>query len=123
MANAADNAQPQAEMQQESISETGEEAVHQASPRLGWVAQNASAQELVANAAVHVEPTRPSTYAAMLGMQPTQPGRLTDNIQSGTMHSIGGAREAEGAPCNPPAGESDLDNAPCRICRSCDENP
>ena len=57
----------QADVQHES--DTGKEA---GSP--------ASAQAL-ANEIVHVEPTRPATHAAMLGMQPT-------------MHSNAGARDA-----------------------------
>jgi hypothetical protein len=128
MANAADNAQSHAEVEQESTSGTSEEAgtpAKQASTRLGRVEQEASAQEIMANAAVDVEPTRSTTYAAMLGMQTTQPGRLNDNVQGGTtpaMHSIGEVREAEGVPCTSPASESDLDNAPCQICLSCDDD-
>ena len=68
----------QADVQHES--DTGKEA---GSP--------ASAQAL-ANEIVHVEPARPATYAAMLGMQPT-------------MHSNAGARDAEGAPCTPEAAD------------------
>jgi hypothetical protein len=98
------------------------------------MAQDASAQALVVNAAVNVEPTMLGAYAAMLGMQTTQLGRqTTDNDQGGAMsamHSDGGARiEAEGAfsshvgpqHAQSPVSESDLDNAPGQICNSCDD--
>ena len=78
MGTAAGNAQMQADVQHEI--DTGKEA-----------GIPAPAQALV-NEIVDVEPTRPATYVAMLGMQPT-------------MHSNAGARDAEGALCTPEAAD------------------